>query len=147
MVSLIRVEDLEFPKDYYYEPKHSWLRIEKDGSVTVGYDDFAQRAAGEIVFLDLPERGTKVEQFKAFAHVESHKWVGEVISPISGTVIETNEGLLENPRPINDDPYGGGWMLKVEPEALQSELKNLIHGDEDIRKWVRHDIKTVLRKE
>ena len=143
-MSVIELKGLRFPKDYFYEPSHAWLRVEEDGSVTIGIDDFGQKAAGEIVFIDLPDVGTRVKQFEPFARIESIKWVGEIISPISGRILQVNEKLLRDPGLINADPYGKGWMIRVRPDDLERELRSLIHGDGSITKWAKRDIEATL---
>lgn len=96
-------------KDFYFLPSHEWYN-KKDGAV--GISDFAQKELGDIVFVELPEVGDKLEQGKAFANVESVKAVSEVFSPVSGEVAQINEEILDNPALINDDAFGA-WMIKV----------------------------------
>lgn len=96
-----------------YTRKHEWARQE-DNTVVVGLSDFAQDKLGEIVFVELPDIGTEVEAGKGSAVIESVKAVADLYAPVGGTVVEINEDLLDQPEAINSDPYGAGWVYKVE---------------------------------
>ena len=141
---MVVLDGYEFPEDLYYTPEdgigNSWARIESDGSVTVGIDDFFQKQAKTIRYVDLPFEGDKVEQGKAFATLESEKWVGQVPAPVSGEVIAVNNELLDNPKLINEDPYGKGWFIKIKPSNLEEELKKLVHGVDQIRELIQKSI-------
>lgn len=100
------------PEDRKYTKEHEWVKL--DGDVgTVGITDYAQDQLGDIVFVDLPEPGTKLAYTQKFGEIESVKAVSELYSPVSGEVIERNDGLNDNPQWVNDSPYDDGWMLKV----------------------------------
>ena len=100
------------PEGLLYTKDHEWVR--KDGDVvTVGITDFAQCELGDIVFVELPAKGTALEAGKEFGTVESVKAVSEVFAPVSGTVAEINTALQDAPETVNSDPYGEGWILKV----------------------------------
>jgi glycine cleavage system H protein len=101
-----------YPEDLKYHPEHDWARIEGD-EATFGVTWYAQDALGEVVFFDPPEVGAQVSQNQAYAEVESVKAVSDVFAPLSGEIIEVNEGLADQPERINGDPYGDGWMVKV----------------------------------
>lgn len=110
---------MEFPTDRSYTETHEWIML--DGvCATIGISNFAQSELGEVVFVDLPEVGDLVEGGLSFADVESVKAVSEVISPVSGTIIEVNEELLDNPALINDAPYDA-WFIKVSPATCVVE--------------------------
>ena len=147
---MVVLDGYEFPEDLYYTPEdgvgNSWARIESDGSVTVGIDDFFQKTAKNIRYVDLPFEGDKVEQGKAFATLESEKWVGQVTAPVSGEVLAVNNEVLEQPKLINEDPYGKGWLIKIKPEKLDEEIKNLIHGLEGIQQLYRKSVEKYLKK-
>lgn len=96
-----------------YTVKHEWARPEGDTAV-VGLSDYAQDKLGEIVFVELPDVGTEVEAGKGSAVIESVKAVADLYAPVDGTVVEVNEELLDQPESINSDPYGDGWVYKVE---------------------------------
>ena len=104
--------ETQIPENLKYAESHEWVKIEGD-SALIGLTDFAQNALGDIVFVNLPEEGDEVEAGEAFADVESVKAVSDVFSPISGTVAEVNEDLLDNPATLNQDPYGA-WLVKIE---------------------------------
>jgi len=104
--------DATYPEDLLYHPEHDWARVEGD-TAAFGITWFAQDALGEVVFVDLPEVGTTVNQNEPYAEVESVKAVSDVYAPLSGEVTEVNPALGETPERINDDPYGDGWLVKV----------------------------------
>jgi glycine cleavage system H protein len=104
--------DASYPDDLLYHSEHDWARIDGD-TATFGVTWFAQDALGEVVFFDPPEVGTKVTKDEPYAEVESVKAVSDVIAPLSGEIVEVNTALGDKPEAINDDPYGGGWMVRV----------------------------------
>ncbi len=106
---------MAIPKDLKYSREHEWVRIEGDHAV-VGITDHAQEALGEIVYLELPSAGDRLEREEAFGVVESTKAVSDIYAPISGEVIEVNADLVKSPERINHDPYDDGWMVKVKIE-------------------------------
>ena len=128
--------DFSIPKDLYYTDSHTWLLIEGDVG-TVGVTDFAQPELGEIVFIELPEKGSEIVQDLAFGTIEAMKTVAELISPISGEVIEKNDSVESEPRQVNSDPYGDGWMIKIsirDPKEVENILtpedyENFISGE------------------
>ena len=126
------------PDDLYYEENHYWVRVEGD-ILVMGMDDFAQKLAGEIVYVQLPFEGKKLTAGKKFAKVESGKWVGKVLAPVSGELIAGNNELETNPLLINQDCYEKGWMYKIKPNDM-GEVDNLIHGQGDVEKWLLADI-------
>ena len=100
------------PEDLHYSASHEWVSI--DGEIgTVGITDHAQKELGEIVYLELPEVGHVFNAEDEFGTVESVKAVSELFSPVSGKVVEINKGAVGQPGLVNDDPYGGGWMIKL----------------------------------
>ncbi len=101
-----------YPDDLLYHPDHDWARIE-DGVATFGITWFAQDALGEVVFFDPPEVGSSVTAGESYAEVESVKAVSDVIAPLTGEIVEVNTALADAPEPINEDPYGAGWMVRV----------------------------------
>ena len=103
----------DYPEDLKYHPEHDWARIDGDVA-TFGVTWYAQDALGEVVFYDPPEVGSIVSKDAAYAEVESVKAVSDVFAPLSGEIVEVNEALAGAPEKINDDPYGEGWMVKVE---------------------------------
>jgi glycine cleavage system H protein len=107
----------ELPGDLKYTKDHEWLRQEEDGSVTVGITDHAQSALGDLVYVELPEVGQEVESGGEMAVVESVKAASDVYAPIGGTVTEVNEELSDDPEKINADPYGDGWIVRLQPSG------------------------------
>ncbi|MFO7985771.1 MAG: glycine cleavage system protein GcvH [Desulfatiglandaceae bacterium] len=125
------IKGYNMPDELYYHEEHSWARV--DGKkVTVGMTDMFQKEAGDIVFVDLPEEEDDVEQGETCGKIQSRKWIGKLVAPVSGEIAEINEDLEEDTSLINSDPYGKGWILVIEAEDeddLADELENLIHGD------------------
>jgi glycine cleavage system H protein len=105
----------ELPGDLRYTTEHEWLRREEDGSVTIGITDHAQAALGDLVYVELPEVGQELESGGEMAVVESVKAASDVYAPVSGTVLEINEELADDPEKINQDPYGDGWIVRMQP--------------------------------
>ena len=134
----MKVQEYDMPDDLYYEENHFWVKEEGD-LLVMGMDDFAQKMAGEIVYIQLPDDGKRVKVGKKFAKVESGKWLGKVYGPVNGEVATVNEELEINPGLVNEDCYGKGWMYKIKPDDI-SELQNLIHGPEAVEKWVLAEI-------
>ena len=104
---------MNIPEELKYTKSHEWVREEADGTVYVGLTDFAQSELSDLVFVGLPEVGDEVEAGETFADVESVKAASDVYSPVTGTVAEVNEELMDAPEKINEDPYGA-WLVKVE---------------------------------
>ena len=102
----------EVPDDLRYTAEHEWGREEGE-EVTIGITDFAQNALTEVVWVELPEIGSNVEEMEAFASVESVKSVSEIYAPVAGSVSNINQSLEESPEKINEDPYGSGWICKI----------------------------------
>ena len=105
----------ELPGDLLYTSEHEWLRREDDGSVTIGVTDHAQAALGDLVYVELPEIGQDVQSGGDMAVVESVKAASDVYAPIDGTIVEVNEALADDPEKINAEPYGEGWILRLQP--------------------------------
>ena len=111
----------ELPGDLLYTKEHEWLRREDDGSVTVGITDHAQSALGDLVYVELPEVGQSVENGGEMAVVESVKAASDVYAPIGGEVLAVNEELADDPEKINADPYGDGWIVRLQPAGDDGE--------------------------
>jgi len=125
---MAEIKGYNMPDDLYYHQEHSWARV--DGTrVTVGMTDFFQQEAGDVVFVDLPDEDEDVEQGEVCGKIQSRKWIGKLVAPVSGEIVEINEDLEEDTSLINSDPYGEGWILVIEAEDLDSDLENLIQGD------------------
>ena len=105
---------MEYPEDVRYTKEHEWARNEA-GRVRIGITDYAQDALGDVVYVDLPEVGTALRAGEPLGEVESTKSVSDVYSPIDGTVVERNPSIEDRPELVNEQPYGDGWLLLVEP--------------------------------
>ena len=120
------------PKDYKYTPEHEWIHLEGGGRGKVGLTDYAQKKLGDLVYLDLPQPGTEVKQFKKMAEIESVKAVADLFAPASGKIIEANQAAIEDPALVNQDPYGKGWLVKLElsnPSELDGLMDNTQYGE------------------
>jgi len=119
---------LSSPADLKYTKEHEWVRMQGDVG-TVGITDYAQDQLGDIVFVEMPSAGTKVTYMEKFGEIESVKAVSELYSPVSGEVVEVNEGLNDHPEWVNDSPYDDGWMLRVRLSDLK-EIDKLLSAAE-----------------
>ncbi len=108
---------MEYPDDLRYTKEHEWARVEGN-VVRVGITDFAQDALGDVVYVDLPDVGTEVHAGQAFAEVESTKSVSDVFSPIEGSIVERNPLIDEHSELVNEQPYGDGWLVLLQPVDL-----------------------------
>jgi len=111
----------ELPGDLRYTNEHEWLRQEEDGTVTIGITDYAQAALGDLVYVELPEVGLEIDSGGEMAVVESVKAASDVYAPVSGTVVAVNETLADDPEQINTDPYGEGWIVRMDASADDGE--------------------------
>jgi glycine cleavage system H protein len=117
----------DLPDELYYHKEHMWLRVEGDAA-TVGLNDFAQKLAGEIQFVELPDVDDAVGADEVVGTVETGKWVGKLYAPVGGEIAEVNEGVDDDPSLINSDPYGEGWLFKVKMSD-PGELARLMRGE------------------
>jgi len=115
---------MSVPDDLRYSSDHEWARVE-DGLVRIGITDYAQDALGDVVFVQVPTVGTEVKAGERFSEVESTKSVSDIYAPITGTIVEVNSDLADEPQRVNEDPYGEGWLCVLEPADL-SELDALL---------------------
>jgi glycine cleavage system H protein len=116
---------MNFPEDLLYTDEHEWARVEDDGSVTVGITDHAQDALGDVVYVEVPEVGASFGAGEDFGVVESVKTVSDLYAPVSGEIVAVNEELEDAPEMVNEEPYGGGWVVRIEP-ADDDELDALM---------------------
>lgn len=117
------------PAELKYIASHEWLRLEDDGTITVGITDHAQDLLGDVVFVELPEIGATVALDDEIAVVESVKAASDVYAPLSGEIIAVNESLDDEPEIINSDPYGEGWFFRIKPENI-ADYEALMTADE-----------------
>ncbi|ACB51991.1 glycine cleavage system protein H [Crocosphaera subtropica ATCC 51142] len=129
--------ELEFPEDLRYLDSHEYIRL--DGEIaTIGISAYAIEQLGDLVFLELPEVGDSLERGSSFGSIESVKAAEDLYPPVSGTVIDRNEAMIETPEVIADDPYGDGWLLKVRVENPDDELEDTLSA---------HDYRAMLEGE
>src|SRR5438270_1527712 len=118
------------PEDSKYAKSHEYVHFdEKDGVGTIGITEYAQKELGDVVFVELPQVGTQLEQGDELGSIESVKAVSELFAPISGEVVEVNEALTEKPELVNTDPYGDGWMVRIKL-ATPEEVGELMDAEE-----------------
>jgi len=127
---------MDYPENLLYSKEHEWLKVENN-KATVGITDYAQSELGDIVFVELPEIGAKVECNKRFGVVESVKTVSDLFSPINGKIIEINTALEAEPEIVNSSPYEKGWIVQLEIKN-EEELKNLLSAA-DYKKFVEEE--------
>ena len=142
---MVKVEGYDLPDNLYYHNDHAWAKVESNGTVIVGMNDFYQKSAGDTTYIDLPFEGDEVEQGETCGKIQSAKWVGKFVSPISGEIEEVNEELEDDCTLINSSPYNKGWIMKVKPSNLEDDLKNLITGDK-IKPWLKKEIEDAEKK-
>ena len=118
---------MSYPDDLAYSREHEWVRVD-GGRATIGITSFAADELGDIVFVELPEIGAALSQFTSFGVVESVKAVSDLYAPVSGEVVEVNDALRESPELLNADPFGEGWIARVEL-ANRGELDTLLDAD------------------
>jgi len=139
----MKIEEYFFPDDLYYHKEHFWTRVEGD-TVTMGTTDFAQKLAGQVVYIELPSAGKAVEQGKPCGSMESGKWVGRIYATVSGKIEAINGELEDTPELINESPYEKGWMCKIKASNLQEDLKNLMKA-EGLSDFIKSEIERVRK--
>jgi glycine cleavage system H protein len=128
---MAEIKGYNMPDELYYHEEHSWARV---------MTDFFQKEAGDIVFIDLPDEEDEVSQGEVCGKIQSRKWIGNLVAPVSGEIVEINEDLEEDTTLINTDPYGKGWIIVIEASDLEAELENLIHADA-VASFIESEIK------
>ncbi len=114
------------PDDLKYTADHEWVRVNNDGTLTIGVSDYAQERLGDLVFVEIPEVGRTIDGGESCAVVESVKSASDINCPVAGEVIEVNEALADTPELVNEDPYGEGWLFRV---SSSESLDNLMDAD------------------
>lgn len=135
----MQIDEYKFPDDLYYHKEHLWARVEGN-LIVVGLTDFTQKMAGTIKRIATLEEDDEVSQDKPFGTMSSGKWTGKLYSPISGEITEVNEDVEDNPKLCNDDPYGKGWIIKVSPSNLDTELSKLMKIGPEFETWIKKEI-------
>jgi glycine cleavage system H protein len=117
------------PADRYYTKEHEWIKIEKDGTGTIGITDHAQCELGDVVFVDLPEAGRTITSMEKMGEIESVKAVSDLFTPVSGEVLSLNEEILNAPQLVNESPYDTGWLIKIKLTD-ESEITSLLSSEQ-----------------
>ena len=142
---MAKIEGYDLPDELYYHADHAWVKKESDGNVIVGMNDFYQKSAGDTTYIDLPFEGDEVEQGETCGKIQSAKWVGKFVAPISGEIIEVNEELEDECTLINTSPYDKGWIMKLKPSNLDTELKELYYK-QTVETWLQKEIDDAEQK-
>ena len=142
---MAKVQDYDMPDDLYYHKEHCWARVESPDCVRVGLNDFAQAQAGDITYIDLPFEGDEAVKNETCGKMQSSKWIGKLIAPVSGEITEVNLELENQATLVNEDPYGKGWILAIKPTKLDEELKGLCKGDAAVA-WLEAEIVRVEKE-
>jgi len=122
-------EEYEVPEQLYYTKEHEWVSV-SGNTATVGITDYAQKSLHEVVYVELPEVGRELTQGEVMGSVESVKAVSDIYAPVSGKVVEVNEKLLDEPETLNNDPYGEGWIAKIELTNFEEDKKKLLTAEQ-----------------
>ena len=120
---------MEIPGDLKFAPSHEWVRLEEDGTITVGISSHAQEQLGDLVFVETPEIDRSCDAEEGIAVVESVKAASDIYAPVAGTVIDANAELADNPELVNTDPYGDGWIFKIQPNEA-SDIESMMDPDD-----------------
>ena len=132
-------KQFDFKSDRFYNSNHLWSKQDAAGIVTVGMDELGLDSLGELAYLTLPSERTPVEMGKAMGSMEAAKMTGELVAPVSGIVIEKNDRVLQNPLLVNEEPYGNGWLVKIEPTNWEEDSEAMVSGDK-LPDWVEQEI-------
>lgn len=132
------IENYNMPNELYYTRDHAWIKVEGD-KIRIGITDFMQKLAGDITFIRVPRADKQMAEGKTLASLQSGKWAGKILVPMSGMVVEANKSLVGNPGVMNEDPYGEGWIAVMKPDHVQDGLKSLLQGSE-LEAWLREEI-------
>ncbi len=131
----MRIGEWDFPADLLYDRFHQWVRPE-GGEMVLGVTDYASDTAGDILYIELPQPGESFRREEPLGAIEAGKWVGKVYAPFDGVVVAVNEELLRDPRAVNLDPYGNGWLVRLRSTA---EPGAMMRGD-DYRVWLEGEL-------
>lgn len=136
----MKVRESEFPEGLYYHQEHAWAKVESPERVLIGMNDFFQKQAGEIVYVDLPFEDDEIKLGETCGKIQSGKWVGKLVAPVSGVVVEVNSALEDDPSLINKNPYGEGWIAAIKPENLDAELGSLLSKEPEIAESIDKEL-------
>lgn len=148
---MARIDGYELPDDLWYDPReHLWLRPARQGEtwlVTVGIDAVGQDALGEVVYIQLTQAGGTVARGEAVGSIEAEKMVRPVLAPVSGTLVAVNHVLLVTPRLLNRDPYGEGWLLRIQASHWEAEQGELLHGEKAVAAWIGAELQAYKERQ
>jgi len=137
---MARVKEFLLPDDLHYDRKeHIWGRVAPEG-MRVGLDSFGACAAGTVAYVKLLPKGRQVQKGRPFGSMEAGKYVGPLKAPVSGTIVEHNQEVLDNPRLVNVDHYDRGWLVLIAPSSLDADLADLAHG-EGVQPWLEDEVR------
>ncbi len=139
---MAKVRNYEMPDDLYYHKDFCWVRKESEELVRVGLIDFAQAEAGDITYIDLPFEGDEVTANETCGKIQSAKWIGKMVSPVSGEIVEVNYELESDATLLNKDCYGEGWIITIRPSNLDEEMSELFCGQAALA-WLEKEIAEV----
>lgn len=139
---MAKVRNYEMPDELFYHKGYCWVKKEDDGLVRVGLIDFTQSEAGDITYVDLPFEGDATEMGETCGKIQSAKWIGKLIAPLSGEIAEVNYELESDATLINRDCYGAGWIFTMRPSQLDAEEGELMQGAAALA-WLEHEIAEV----
>lgn len=140
----MKIADYEFPDDLYYDKYHGWARL-SGNKVTTGITDFAQKLAGEIVYISLPAKNRVVEADKPYVSLESGKWVGRVNAPVDGKILKANMELEDDTAPLNEDPYGHGWIAEIEL-ADPGSVDRLMKAGPELEEFIKSEVERIEKE-
>ena len=136
----MQIDEYKFPDGFYYHKEHCWARVENN-LVVAGITDFTQKMAGTIKRIVTLEEEDEVSQDKPFGTMSSGKWTGKLYAPVSGEIVEVNEDVEDDPKLCNEDPYGKGWIIKISPNNLDTDLNKLMKIGPEFETWIKKEIK------
>ena len=130
------LNNCNIPEDrMYWVREHVWVIKNDDGTITIGMTDAAQHLAGMIVNANPKKPGRKVKKGRSAGTVESGKWVGPIKSPVNGVIVEANEKVKANPSILNEDPYGEGWFVRIQPDDWEADSGDLVEGEQAMKDY------------
>jgi glycine cleavage system H protein len=125
---MVKVGDYNIPDELLYTKEHEYAQVEGDDLVKVGITDYAQKSLRDIVYVELPKKGTEVTSGSEFGSIESVKAVSELYAPVSGAIEEVNGELENSPERVNEDPYGEGWIIKIKASDIEADKAKLLNS-------------------
>lgn len=140
---MAKFKDVEMPGELYYfnTDNHVWGKIEGEKTIRCGIDQFGQKAAGTVAYIKIKPAGGTVSKGRALGTIEAGKYIGPVRSPVNGVITEVNQEVLDTPSLVNTDSYGKGWIVVLQADNLEEDIKDLIHGEDDVQKFLEADYK------